>query len=184
MRADARWVALVVAWLIGSIAMLAWFERGAASDTAVLAEIAEHGRIDGLRVAAIAADPHPSDTAITATVIYRRESRCACNLHADAHIASLAAQAARTGVRFAIDAEHVPAAFAGWPRAQVSETRTAMRAPRALILDRSGAIVFSGPLSSDPLCGRERGLLEPVLRALAADRPLAPGAFLVTACRC
>lgn len=109
--------------------------------------------------------------AARATVVTVLRPGCSCNRFTIAHVAELSERYAHLRVRFI---EIQPPSELPWLDA----------APAALVFDADDLLAYFGPFSSVAWCGRDGGLVEPVLDQLLRGARPRPQPFYDTGCFC
>lgn len=121
-------------------------------------------------------------------VVHVWQAGCPCNAGHEAYIAEMTRRFSVQGVRFArsgsLDARQgtVLAQLPHWPLPQVWSDWPG--GPSLAIWDAQGNLAYAGPYSDGASCNSDSSFVEPVLRALLADRPVNITRQDTVACLC
>ena len=115
---------------------------------------------------------------------------CPCNVGNQQHLAELMQHFGPLGVQFYAvqkpgSSGHLPQTLAGLKTlAGLPGSAGLPASPAVAIWDKQGRLAYFGPYSEGANCTSSNSFIEPILEALAADRPVSASNTLAVGCFC
>ena len=115
---------------------------------------------------------------------------CPCNVGNQQHLAELMQHFGPRGVQFYAvqkpgSSGHLPQTLAGLKALTALPGSAELPAsPAVAIWDKQGRLAYFGPYSEGANCTSSNSFIEPILEALAADRPVSASNTLAVGCFC
>ena len=123
-------------------------------------------------------------------VVHFWDSACPCNVGNQQHLGDLVSQFADRDVSFLVlqkPGSHgqLPASLGALqPLASLPGSEYLPASPAVAIWDRQGHLAYFGPYSEGAVCNASNSFVEPIIKALLADRPVQASNTLAVGCYC